>query len=394
MTQAPGGNRFARHPVLTLSLTVLVAVVALDFAAGALVRALGRSTSWQRAVQGSRNYRRADPILHHSLVPSVDYDRAGWGGQRYRFCTNSLGFRDKSPREVPLKPAGERLVVIGDSFLEGIGIEYEQTVVGLLDARLAARGVEVLNASVASYSPIHYLRKTRHLLEDVGLRFDRLVVFVDVSDIEDEANSYAFDAQGNVVTIEGGWAARQWASSARKAQRWDLGDFVSTHTVLLGAALELASRLRGEEPAVRDWREALGERRALWTFDDELFREYGAEGLRIAAERMTELRQLLAAHGIALTVVVYPWPDQLVHRDQDSRQVHAWRDWAAQHDSQFINLFPAFFDGGDPEQTIPLRFIAGDVHWNAVGHALVADVFLHEYERLNGAGRRLGERAR
>ncbi len=387
MTQAPGGNRFARHPVLTLSLTVLVAVVALDFAAGELVRALGRSTSWQRAVQGTRNYRRPDPILHHTLIPSVDYDRAEWGELRYRFCTNSLGVRDKSPREVPLEPAGERLVVIGDSFVEGVGIDYEQTAAGRLDARFAARGVEVLNASVASYSPIHYLRKTRHLLEDVGLRFDRLVVFVDVSDIEDEANSYTFDAQGNVVSIEGGWAARQRATRLRQAQRWSLGDFVSTHTVLLGATRDLASRLRGEEQAVRDWREALGERRALWTFDDELYREYGAEGLRIAAEHMTELRRLLAAHGIALTVVVYPWPDQLVHRDLDSRQVHAWRDWSAQHDSQFINLFPAFFDGGDPEQTIPLRFITGDVHWNAVGSALVADVFLREYDRLNGASR-------
>jgi hypothetical protein len=387
MTQSPGGNRFARHPVLTLGLTVLVAVVALDFAAGALVRALGQSTSWQRAVQGSQNYRRPDPILHHTLIPSVDYDRAEWGGQRYRFCTNSLGFRDKSTREVPLTPAGERLVVIGDSFLEGIGIAYEQTAAGLLDARFAARGVEVLNASVASYSPIHYLRKTRHLLEDVGLRFDRLVVFVDVSDIDDEANSYAFDAQGNVVTVAGGWAARRWEQRQLQAERWNLGDFVSTHTVLLGAARELKSRLRGEEQPVRDWREALGERRALWTFDDEQYREYGAEGLRIAVEHMTELRRLLAAHGLALTVVVYPWPDQLMQRDQDSRQVHAWRDWSAQQDSQFINLFPAFFDGGDPEQTIPLRFITGDVHWNAVGHALVADVFFRDYERLNGTPR-------
>jgi hypothetical protein len=41
-------------------------------------------------------------------------------------------------------------------------------------------------------------RKIQHLIEDVGLDFDE-VVFLDVSDIEDEASHHALDAAGRVV---------------------------------------------------------------------------------------------------------------------------------------------------------------------------------------------------
>lgn len=382
MTKAPGGNRFERHPVLTLSVTVLVAVVVLDFGAAALLQVLGRfSPSYYSARQSALHYRTRDPMLHHALLPNVDFDWAVWGKVHYRIRTNSLGFRDRSTREVPLMPERERFVFIGDSFTEGVGMEYEQTAVGRLDQHFASRGTEVLNAAVASYSPILYLRKTRHLLEDVGLRFDRLVAFIDLSDIEDEALSYAFDADGNVVSHDG-WASARRARADREAEEWDFREFVSAHTVLLSRLRNLSSWFRRARAVDSDrWKAELNQRRAMWTLDDALYQEYGAEGLRIAADHMTELKRLLDAHGIALTVVVYPWPDQIWRRDLDSRQVRAWRDWAAQHDSQFIDLFPAFINGDDPGQVIPKYFITGDVHWNAAGHARVADAFVREFEK-------------
>src|SRR5205814_553815 len=73
----------------------------------------------------------------------------------------------------------------------------EASFVGRVDAALSPRGVEVLNAGVISYCPIIYFRKDKHLLEDVGLRFDALVVYIDIGDIEDEV-TYKLDADGNV----------------------------------------------------------------------------------------------------------------------------------------------------------------------------------------------------
>ena len=72
-----------------------------------------------------------------------------------------------------------------------------------------------------------------------------------------------------------------------------------------------------------------GNRAGLWTVDDRLFEAYGREGLETAREDMDRLRDVLRGHGIPLTVAVYPWPDQILHHDRDSRQASFWRRWTA-----------------------------------------------------------------
>ena len=58
------------------------------------------------------------------------------------------------------------MLLLGDSFTEGLGLPFEESFAGRLAARLAERDVEVLNAGVVSYSPSIHHRKTQHLIED------------------------------------------------------------------------------------------------------------------------------------------------------------------------------------------------------------------------------------
>ena len=106
--------------------------------------------------------------------------------------TNSLGFKDSQSRTVPLKKNNPRILLIGDSFTEGIGYAHNDTFAGILEKKLETKNIEVFNAGVSSYSPIIYLRKTQFLI-DKGFEFDHLAVFIDISGIEDEAKNYTFD---------------------------------------------------------------------------------------------------------------------------------------------------------------------------------------------------------
>ena len=65
--------------------------------------------------------------------------------------------------------------MIGDSFIEGVGYNYEDTVVGHLDNAFSNK-FEFLNASVVSYSPSIYYTKTAHYIEK-GLKFDYLYLY-------------------------------------------------------------------------------------------------------------------------------------------------------------------------------------------------------------------------
>jgi lysophospholipase L1-like esterase len=102
--------------------------------------------------------------------------------------TNSLGFRDVDwPRE---KPANElRVLVLGDSFIEGMGADRDNTMPAHLRDILAAhvpdRRIVVMNGGIAGSDPVHNLNAlTRVFLE---LKPDIVVQSINVSDVADIA---------------------------------------------------------------------------------------------------------------------------------------------------------------------------------------------------------------
>jgi len=367
-------------------LLLLIAVfVASDLIAGAVARALLDPPD---AGEYERSYRTGSPRYHHDLLPGLDTQGA-WGAKIYPVHTNSLGFRAEAVESVALEAAGRRVLFIGDSFTEGVGLAYERTFVGRIDRALAFRGVDVLNAAAVSYSPSIYRRKIEYLLEERGLEFDALYVMIDVSDIYDEARIYDVDSSGNVVDAK--WKRDQDAVRAERqaAKRRGLRGFARRLRPIeefvrdTSLTLRLTRMLRDARRPPADSRFPPGTQleRSVWTVDAGLREEWGNRGLARAREQMTELAALARRRGVELTVGVYPWPDQIVHRDLDSLQVRFWSAWAREQRVGFWNLFPLFIDGADVDEALRAFYIAGDVHWNARGHQRVAEDFLRRFER-------------
>jgi hypothetical protein len=363
-TPARPGSVFERHPRLVLSVLAAVAVILADFGS-TFVYSLFRPDFYR----DHSAFRVHNPVFHHGFKPRVSVDDERWGPLVSSYRIDSLGFRDKEVRDVPLVSSRWRVVLIGDSFTEGIGVRYEDTFAGLAAEALAPRGIEVLNAGVASFSPIMYLRRVRDLVEDVGLRFDHLVVFIDIGDIQDEV-TYELDAQGNVVGNERRRLREERANRVYGRPLFmrslAVRRFLDRHTIVLARLYAAADTLLTRAPR----------RAALWTVDARAFEEYGREGLAKARAHMDDLQGLLARHGIGLTVAVYPWPDHVLLGDRDSRQAAVWKAWASEKRAGFIDYFPLFVGVGDPRETVRRDFIPGDIHWNAAGHRIIAGVLI------------------
>lgn len=120
----------------------------------------------------------ANDQYHHGLAANFS-GHDGWGFISYPLYTNSLGFKDASARVVPLTETRYRVLLIGDSFTEGVGVPFDETFAGLLYRAGSDRSepVEFLNAGVAGYSPVLYYKRIKYLL-DSGLRFQEVIVFI------------------------------------------------------------------------------------------------------------------------------------------------------------------------------------------------------------------------
>jgi lysophospholipase L1-like esterase len=360
-----------RHPRITAVVTALVALEIADLGAGALYRLVTGDGFYYAVVDPeralNRRYRTASPLYHHDLAPNVDMV-ASWGAD-YPITTNSLGFRDRTIREVPLRTEGPRWLFLGDSFTEGVGVAYADTFVGRIEEAVRPRGIEVLNAGVSSYSPAIYWRKARYHLEERGLEVSDVIVFLDISDAADEAEQYTLDASGNVAS--------------RKREATGLREFFRQNSILYAVPRFLKLRRERAEAATKaanPLNASIDNPRAQWTVDDDAFRRYGERGLAGMRANMDRLAELAQKHGASLTVVVYPWPTQIARKDLDSRQVRIWRDWARERGARFVDLFPAFVSHDDArnEQTIRELFIPDDFHWNPAGHRRVAELFLSQ----------------
>ena len=110
--------------------------------------------------ENERAARIANPVYDHGFAANFDGHDV-WGDLRYSLATNSLGFKDASVRDVPLKPDSRRILLIGDSFPEAIGMSFEDSFVGQLyrTGQQRSEKLEFLNAGVASYSPRIYYKK-------------------------------------------------------------------------------------------------------------------------------------------------------------------------------------------------------------------------------------------
>ena len=391
-----GANLFARHRKKTV-FVLLVVFAALFDVSGASVYDLAVESAERRRMaieaskaaqtkpdEGDERLYRIRSISHdHDLLPNASVERATWGGRFYPVRTNSLGFRDRTVREVPLAKH-PRLLLMGDSFTEGVGLRYEDTFAARLEDELArGDGIDVLNAGVSSYCPSIYLRKTKLLLEDTKLEFDTLAVFLDISDIHDE----------------GDWYESVYWQDDKPPPPPPPGTPVFE---IAPAAMARADAEEGKRSPSLLWRHSLAARglitlfgtpppspvgsthsqRSRWTVNPVLFERYGRKGLRRCGLAMDQLVELCRAHKVAVVLVVYPWPDQIDAHDDDSVHVRYWRAWAARHDVPFFDLFPLFVNDEDKRLVYERYFLAGDCHWNPAGHRLVADEFLRRFRAL------------
>jgi hypothetical protein len=334
-------------------------------------------------------FRIRDPIFSHGLRPNHSTEHARFGPLEFSYRTNSLGFRDAAVRDVPLASDGKRrrILFIGDSFTEGMGLAFADTFVGRF--AMARPDLEVLNAAVSSYSPTVYYRKLKHLLE-LGLQFDEAVVYIDISDIQDEGLSYRLASDDTVLLL------REIRECPKIGEPFPHEVAVADAKYRLSKALPLAHTAystaksflaTAHKPDVGCWRDQV---RSLWTVDSTLdgYGGGGVEGaIATALSRMDALAALLTARSISFSIGVYPWPDQLISDSVDSRQVSIWRDWChRQKCARFINHFPDFFvvRDSDPDWYSKL-FIKGDAHYNENGNALMARRLIAEFASAEAA---------
>ena len=322
-------------------------------------------------------------IYHHGFMPDINViDENGKFGN-FKFITNSIGFRDSSSRKIKYENDGQRIIFIGDSFTEGLLVNFEDSFVGIIQKNFEKKNIDILNAGVSSYSPSIYYTKIKFFI-DKGLKFNQLVVYVDISDIEDEALNYRI-INNKVVSLLDLEKKEPKRNIEKNIINFLKKNFYISYFILNFFHDEFTLTLNKEFTEEEYDQFVLSDKypRDKWTLNKRIRSEYNI-GIINSIKYMKLLSDLCKKNNIKMTIAVYPWPSQIYYNDLHSQQVEIWKNFSDTNKIQFINHFPIFFDNNimqdDLKQQIKKYYISFDIHFNKNGNKLIAKDFLNKFK--------------
>jgi len=308
-----------------------------------------------------KTYRIKNEHFHHTLASNVKVQSSWFNVKPYLTCTDKFGFRISCIEKNNEKKNNKNIVFIGDSFTEGLGFDYEKNFTGMLDDYTENN---IINMGVSSYSPIMYFKKIQYFVLK-GLDIDHVVVFIDISDIDDENNYYECEDSNNACM-------HPWAnySNINPVKKKDENFLFPLYEKI---RIETKNLKRKIKPEIYIYRKNY--KRSMWTYvesTDEIIK-----GINSSIKYMTSLHNFLKTEDISLSIAVYPQPGQIIHGSKNSKQVKIWKEFCKDKCKHFINLFPTFFDE-KPKltsmQIIKKYYIKNDIHFNELGNKKIFNV--------------------
>jgi hypothetical protein len=360
---------------LSCAFTVALAEVVLRFQAHRIVR----DGEW---LEVGSVFDLDDPPVGFSLKPGATRISVKGGAYVIRDTINEQGLRDV-PHPARKLPATKRVLVLGDSFMYGDGVEMEES----MPRRLASLmpGVEFINAGVRAWNLdqeyLYYKARGRAWQPDLVL----LAFFINDL-IRDRAYDVVEGPDG--LPIEYHRNADALARDLRDAPggvRGTLSSWLRSHSVLyvlVRSRLDDLARhgLRGStagagrRPPEIPYLPVFRAREPGAPVPPEWTRAYGV---------LDELKRIVSADGARLAVLIVPAPWQtseeawrgwlgwlelepaLYSRRAPAEMARAWCDRSA---TPCLDLIDSF-DGRDREEL----YLAQDFHWTGRGHQIAAE---------------------
>ena len=260
---------------------------------------------------------------------------------------------------------------MGDSFTEGIGLNYDSTFVGIFENKI---GSDVANLGVSSYSPKLHLAKLNYYL-NIGIKFDHIILFLDISDYYDEAY-YKFDEKSFSIVH----------NKKDKRRIWLKDNFPLTNFYFY-----VLKRIRHSPKSYKKIQDKIVfdesvKRKTTW-LDNELdeFKINGKTVYKIHNDTkfyIDQIYKILNERGSKFSLAIYPWPQNLINKKNNFFYRNEWKKFCINRCEHFFDYFEEFnnrlkYEGF--EKVYKKYFFYNDVHFNKQGNILISEKIISKF---------------
>ena len=302
------------------------------------------------------------PVFGVWHLPNVQVEQTSADGDDIHYRTNEHGMRDR-PRAFR-SDASRRVVALGDSMIEGAGVEAEDRMTDLLEA---ATGDEHLNFGTSgNFGPIQEWL----LYGDLARKFDHTAIYLfclpDNDFHDNNAAKFSPDRYRPYLRkTDAGYEAYYTVAFEKRFRGVAMdSSTVLKHQIynrvrLLNAILQIDLRRQNKKAA----------------YDD--FSDDDAERLLYTYRRIAE-----SAAPRPVTIFIVPRHKDFLAHDAgtlEARVVELLKRFAAEREGvEVYDLMPYFLDSAKARGLNWRRFyLVHDGHWSPLGHRVAAEAVLH-----------------
>ena len=324
-------------------------------------------------------------IYHHELKKNYNGLGRNTPGIKTKIInTNSFGLKSLPNKNIDFSDYNNNYIFMGDSFTEGVGVNYKDSYAGILSEKFFDKGINIINLSATSYSPVIYYRKTKYFVENHDLKFSKIFLFLDISDPYDEL--YRYDLKSDIVVerkVENSYLEERLNFNfLHNIKQFIFKNTTITYFVSKKLKDTIFKKSKEDLEFFKKYTFISNHQANLWTYDNNYFNKEGFIGIELSKKYLLKLKNILDLQKSELIILVYPWPGQIYRNDKISLQVKVWKEWAKNNNVKFINLFPLFFEDNQSEndrlKVIEKFYFYFDMHFNENGHKIVADYLWKE----------------
>lgn len=344
-----------KHSAIIIFITLFI-FIAIDFLFGKKI------SNYLEITNVENIYRISNKHYNHGFKNNYKTNKARWGSILYKFCSDNRGFKynciDKEENTYDY-------AFMGDSFTEGIGLEFEKTFVGLFKKNSK---LKVVNLGVAAYSPWLYEKKIRYLLTNNIIDFKRLIVSVDIGDLEDDWSHF----KANKTQI-----STQEINPKYKKYN-NISKFIIKTKKYLKKNLVLSDYL-----IQQIWwagvRNLFNNYTTMYIDYDNPTSSWGYKKqfknklkIDLMIENMQNLSNFLKKRNIPLIIMIFPHPANILYDSPNSNYKLVWENFCKTECLYFIDSFSELVKKKDESKFIIEKFyIDGDTHFNYEGNKYI-----------------------
>ena len=273
----------------------------------------------------------------YNFKKNLNVKNYNYGYKNYQLCTNNLGAIDSCDTQ-NLNINKIDYLFIGDSFVEGLGVQFKDTFFGLLKERNPDNSF--LNLGVSGYSPSIYYSKLKFFYEQ-GFNFSEVFVFLDTSDIFDEIYRYKENEKNEITFL----LTNDEINNLLDGKKKIIKDF---HTNFPGSFFLLNSIIK-LLPSFNYLQNYYLELMTNHTFGEWVNGEnnlYSKKKINDFLKKnslfVEKMIKMANENKSKITFVLYPWPGQLNEGGLENRYNQYWTVFFDNKNIDYINLNTIF----------------------------------------------------